>query len=324
MNSVNKIELICHNTIFSQMQEWLKCLTINDRRILLLIGSKGTGKTILSNEFLRQNGYEPMNINITDYNGPVLLGEYIYKITNYVGILDAFKTIKKNTKAIIFENIEAIYENASYMRELVKLLLSLLSCSLNMPIICNLTCNNDNFKKHIKNNTMLVLPLIYQNSNENILTLTSYIKSKLGISAKKSMIIDSIVTRFTGNFMELNKLIDDCIRNVKSGRITAKIIKNSYTQYLVEDTYDSTESIVQSLINMFILRDTCLYNLDGLISQLEHHNNHDKIELMYYKTFPQALITHYKKNKLPNDSKFWHMLHHYGKLNIKQILPPRL
>ena len=154
-------ELFGNKIQISNSIKWIKNFSNEDKKVLLLIGSPGIGKTSLAHLLLKEHGYNPVEFNAGDVRSSKMISKKLNKIINNTNIMCMFQS--KDKLSIIMDEINSFDRGG--IKQLIQTIEStqykegkLKRYRLRTPIIC--ICNNDNVKS-IKNLKKLCVSITF-------------------------------------------------------------------------------------------------------------------------------------------------------------------
>ena len=143
--------------------EWIKAYKEDPslvKKVLLIIGDTGVGKTLIAELLFKEFNYDKIEINSTDYRSQKKFGEFLKKTLCFKNVIDLFNDEKKpigllldeidtmcisNDKGGLSEFIQVLKTNEKTSKNIEKKKKVDNYIKLYNPIIC--TCINVNDKK---------------------------------------------------------------------------------------------------------------------------------------------------------------------------------
>jgi len=244
-------EIVGYKNEIKQIQTWLKNYQTNKKKMLLILGPTGSGKTTIVQKILENLQYNIYKFNILDFLEKKEIKERISKITTTKNIqfmmcpkkikpiifIDEIEGINVNTKALIDIIKEFIPKSPSKKKDIKK------SKTTNIPVIgiatetylkkmndlerkCDIIRFNNPTENNMLNYVRKVLKANNINIKENILKyIINYSNSDF---RKLSNILQFIYYLFENNYMKNIKISDlDGIIDKKNVTSNVELFKSS-------------------------------------------------------------------------------------------------
>ena len=135
----NKIQI-------QKAKEWIANFRTNKKKVLLICGPPGLGKTSLSHLILKEFNYHPVEFNASEVRSSKIIEQKLSKIINQQSIMMMFDK-NKNKLGIIMDEIDGCLNgDRGGVTQLIKMIKPKKNKKfiLNTPMIC--ICNNDSSK----------------------------------------------------------------------------------------------------------------------------------------------------------------------------------
>lgn len=204
-------DLVTSDKANRDIMRWIKTYDTT-KKILLLVGSAGIGKTSLANVIANQAGYQPRSINASDDRAQSTLVDKIVAITQNQSVFG-----DKKPPLLILDEVDGIAGNEA--NSAIKTLLKL---SLSTPVIC--ICN-DQYAPVLRPLRMSAQVFVFYKSDININRVEKRIKEicKLERIEIANHMISSLVKQAEGDIRSCLNTLQ--FSNKKRGKITELIIQ---------------------------------------------------------------------------------------------------
>lgn len=284
-------------------QNWIDNFDKTDKKILLLSGPSGIGKTTLAHILLKSKNYKPIEFNSSDIRGSKCIKETITKIVSYKNILSVFNPDIKPNNAIIMDEIDTLCQGGSDkggMTEFINLIKELYKNvnEFKTPIICTFNPFSDKKLAELKKYSLEITldpPTKYEYNS-----IFNNIADKEGILIKekcKQFLINHAkgdMRRLINMLQEISKIYGLNESNESNGK---KEIGEKETKYIIEYFAEKDEDIklFETTKKIFEKKQT-LETLNNF-----HSNNKLVIANMLYDNFFQVLKEKQIKGTPKND-----------------------
>ena len=111
-------DLFGNKILITKAIQWITNFNQEDKKVLLLIGSPGIGKTSLAHLLLKEHNYDPIELNTSNCKGSKVFAHKILKIINNTNIVQLFNNNSK--LSIVLDDID------SFDRGIVKQLIQII------------------------------------------------------------------------------------------------------------------------------------------------------------------------------------------------------
>lgn len=275
INNIN--DIIFHKDKIKKCNQWLddfKNKKPNTKKILLIIGNSGVGKTFIAEKLFKLNNYKIYEFNSSDIRSKKRVDEIFRKSLSYHSVLDMFNN-RECSIGVLIDELETLCSNGEKgsMNELLSIMKE--KNAINNPIIATSLDINDkklsDFKKlseiiYLKNPTTYELEKFIEN-NLKINGITIDTDAKI-ILAKKC----------NGDINKLIQLLDDLYsrtHNLEERNINLEMIEkmnNIYDDKIIDHQLnDIINKILYQKIS--INKSIQLFQNDCLIIPLMIHQN---------------------------------------------------
>lgn len=254
----------------------------NGKKVLLLSGTPGIGKTSLAHALLRENGYLPIEFNASDMRGAKNMRDILYKLLSYRSIVDMFNG-GKSPSGIIMDEIDTLCAGGSDkggMTEFINILKESNQkggdndFAIVNPIIC--TYNNFNDKKKRQELLRYSIEIkINQPSRQEMMTLLNKVCSNEGIHIDESFIKEKIITHAQSDMRRLINILYEIYIECGNNEITVDYLYSFFERFSKKkvDTqlYDATYKLLEDHIT--ISEAMRFYDIDKLLLPMMIHEN---------------------------------------------------
>ena len=341
----NLDELIFYKNEINQAIKWIENFKNNvdrSKKVLLLIGDTGCGKTCIAHLLFKKFNYQIIELNSTDTRSQKKLGEFLHKTLGFNNILDMFYE-KKRPIGLILDEIETLCQNNDKggLSEFIQILKDNLKYEKNKlkeendknkskkniknekskvnmnkfifienPIICTYTNNNDK-----KVNELKTFSHVIHFKNIDIDTYKkyfNYIKKVTNVSFDlKSSLLKSIVSECNNDIRKFIQSIENIIlynQNKDIKKVDEKDIIN------VKNLNDTTKNDIQLIdaVHLFLNEKIKLDKLDLLFYLDPYHLPYTIYQNLMY--FIQNTTLSYE-NKIEIYSIFLNCMSNFDKIN---------
>lgn len=264
--------------------EWIKNYNKNEKKILLISGPPGIGKTSLSHILLKEHNYYPIEFNASEVRSQKVIEEKLSKIINQKSILMMFNNYNK--PAIIMDEIDGCLSgDRGGIKQLIKMVYpkqkkkDKKKFKIHTPIIC--ICNNDNIKNINELKKFSVFIKFKYPSKYHII---EYIKKicKLEKLILKENFYKYIYNHSQNDFRRILTILESLqIKYKKKPRIKKKYIKDVIS---LLDKKTINYSIHDSVTEILYNEDVDINNINNLMS-----SDIFMIPLLMHENFPYYL-----------------------------------
>lgn len=259
-------ELIFYKEQINEALQWITNYKNNvdrSKKVLLLIGDTGCGKTCIAHLLFKKFEYQIIELNSTDTRSQKKLGEFLHKTLGFNNILDMFHERKRpvglildeietlcqnNDKGGLSEFIQILKDNVKYEKNKLKeendknkskkgLKNDKSKVNMNTfifienPIICTYTNNNDKKVNELKAFAHVIE--FKKISNEDYKKFFNFMKKKININFDlKLTLLKSIISECNNDIRKFIQSLENIIlfnqnKDIKKIDINdVKIIKN--------------------------------------------------------------------------------------------------
>ena len=265
----NKIKLI---------EKWMKEFSDPDsKKILLLTGPPGIGKTSLANLILKKYGYNVIEFNASSLRGPKNIREVFDNILEYRSVIDFFSG-GKNPTGVIMDEIDTLCNGGDKggMMEFLSIIKSKKKknrFNIINPIIC--TYNEFSDKKIKELITLSVEIKLSKPSTEELMTVVDKIEKEEGLNidfdAKHILIKHSM-----GDIRKLIGLLYDIYLINGKKQITLEIVENMLNIFMKKNIDIQIFEMTYNILNKELSSDDIInyYDADKLLLPMMIHENY--------------------------------------------------
>lgn len=276
-------EVVGNSSKIRTLETWIKNYKNKKpgtKKVALISGKPGIGKTTLAKLLLTEYGYTPIEFNSSDIRGAKKIRNVLKKSLTYMNIIDMFN---KGTKpiGIIMDELDGLSSDKGGMTEFLNIIKSDLSIktrkkktnniNLYNPIICTFNPYSDKKLKELEKYSIRI----------NLSKIPSFelekIVDKILINEKMNIDIDAkifLVKNANGDVRRLINLLYDL--SFVHKHITLKIVQNQKKSFAQKDTDIQLYDAVKLLLNkrLSINKVYQLYEHECLLIPLMIHENH--------------------------------------------------
>mgnify|MGYP006086337295 CR=1 FL=1 len=150
MNILDNIKPTCLDEIeiykdeIESMENWIKSYknkTIPCKKVLLIIGNIGTGKTLLAELLFKKYNYNKIELNSTDFRSQKKLGDFLRKTLCFKNVVDMFFE-ETSPVGLLMDEIDTMSNDKGGLGEFIQILKEDEKCSKNLA-------NNKKIKDYI-------------------------------------------------------------------------------------------------------------------------------------------------------------------------------
>lgn len=241
--------------------EWIKTYKENPslvKKVLLIIGDTGVGKTLIAELLFKEFNYDKIEINSTDYRSQKKFGEFLKKTLCFKNVIDLFNEEKKpigllldeidtmcisNDKGGLSEFIQILKVNEKTSKNIEKKKKVDNYIKLYNPIIC--TCINVNDKKI---NELKKFSQVINIKKITQANFTSLIKKVLKDYTFDNKFIKEVYSYFKNDIRSLLTTLNNMITSLKDNIITVDDFDN-VKKYIVKKENDV--QLIEANYNIF-------------------------------------------------------------------------
>lgn len=281
-------EMIGNDAKLKSIHNWFK--TFNNpksKKILLLSGPPGIGKTTAANLALKEYNYNIIEFNASSIRGPKNIRDIFDKVLGYNSVIDMFKAGKMPT-GIIMDEIDTLCSGGDKggMTEFLNIIKSRKTkneFNINNPIICTYNEFSDKKLTELKN-----LSFEIKMSKPNVINLEEVvdkIEKGEGMNIEPSAKI-IIIQHSMGDIRRLINILYDIYTLHKSELITLDIVDTMVNTFVKKDVDIQIFEMTRNILNTELSNNNLLnyYDSDRLQLPMMLHENY--INSIYNKDIP--------------------------------------
>jgi replication factor C subunit 1 len=247
------------------------------KKILLLSGPPGIGKTTAANLALKEYNYNIIEFNASSIRGPKNIRDIFDKVLGYNSVIDMFKNGTMPT-GIIMDEIDTLCSGGDKggMTEFLNIIKSRKTkdeYNINNPIICTYNEFSDKKLKELKN-----LSVEIKMSKPNVMNLEEVVNR---IEKEEGMNIEPsaksiIIQHSMGDIRRLINILYDIYMVYKSELITLDIVEIVVNTFVKKDVDIQIFDITRNILNTPLSNDELLnyYDSDRLQLPMMLHENY--------------------------------------------------
>ena len=271
-------EIIGNSSKLNAVDNWFKSFNEpKSKKILLLCGPPGIGKTTIANLALKKFNYNSIEFNASTIRGPKNIRDIFDKILGYKSIVDMFKQGSMPT-GIIMDEIDTLCSGGDKggMTEFLSIIKSRKNkniYNINNPIVCTYNEFSDKKLTELKN---LSFEIKMTKPNEmDMLRIIDKIEKgenmKIDIDAKHILIKNAM-----GDIRRLINLLYDIYISHKDELITLEIIEKIMLTFIKKDVDVQIFDMTWNILNTSLTNETLLnyYDADRLLLPMMIHENY--------------------------------------------------
>jgi hypothetical protein len=338
-------ELIFYKEQINEAVQWITNYKNNvdrSKKVLLLIGDTGCGKTCIAHLLFKKFEYQIIELNSTDTRSQKKLGDFLHKTLGFNNILDMFYEKKRpiglildeietlcqnNDKGGLSEFIQILKENIKYEKNKIKeendknkykkvIKNDKLKVDMNKfifienPIICTYTNSNDKKVNELKAFSHVIE--FKKISNEEYKKYFNLIKKKANINIElKLVLFKSIINQCNNDIRKFIQSIEN-IALFNQNKNTKKIDENDVIH--IQNLNDTTKNDIQltDAVQLFFNEKINMKKMDLLFYLDPYHLPYTVYQNLI--NFLEETTLSYE-NKLENYSFFLDCMSQFDKTN---------
>jgi len=290
------------------------------KKVLLIMGNTGVGKTLLAELILKEYDYQKIELNSSDIRSQKKLGEFLYKSLTYKNVVDMFHEGKLPI-GILMDEIDTICKlsDKGGMTELLDILKYNEKIETNKkknkkmkvsidnyiklynPIICTSNDINDKKINELKKYSEVII--LKKPTNEEIRTIIVDIYSDIKQEYDEN-IIENISEYCQGDIRHLIMILEDLYFSANGKKINKELFDNTIkfcgekeqdiqlkdsTRILMTQKMSIQESLIYFDIDC-LLTPLMLYH--NSLNYIKNSDDSSKIKLTTFKNILQSLCIH--------------------------------
>ena len=228
------------------------------KKVLLIIGDTGVGKTLIAELLFKEFKYDKIEINSTDYRSQKKFGEFLTKTLCFKNVIDLFNNEQRPIGLLLDEiDTMCISNDKGGLSEFLSILKANEKTSKNIekkkkvdkyiklynPIIC--TCINVNDKKI---NELKKFSQVIYIKKINQTSFTSFVKKILKDYTFDAKFTKELFTLFKGDIRFIINLLNNLVAGLKTKKITLESLNNVKKYISVKE---NDVQLVQANYNIF-------------------------------------------------------------------------
>lgn len=289
-------EMVMNQNKIKSIRQWFDNFDdVKSKKILLLSGPPGIGKTTIANLALKEYGYSVIEYNASSIRGPKNIREVFDKVLGYKSVIDMFKNNTMPT-GIIMDEIDTLCNGGDKggMTEFLNIIKSRKKKNvydINNPIICTYNDFSDKKLTELKNQSFEVK--ISKPSKMDL----EYIIEKIEKGENMKIDMEAKILLIKHSMSDIRRLInilyDVNMMYHMEESITQEIVEKVMETFMKKDVdvqiFDMTRNILNKPLEANELID--YYDSDRLLLPMMLHEN-------YINTINNRNISQEDKRKL--------------------------
>lgn len=290
------------------------------KKVLLILGCSGVGKTLLADLIFKEYNYQKIELNSSDIRSQKKLGEFLKKSLTYKNVIDMFnegnlpigilmdeidticKLSDKGGMSEFLDILKQNEKNETNKKKNKKVKISIEDyIKLYNPIICTSNDINDKKINELKKYSEVIK--LDTPSNQSLINIIKNIYLLNNVEYTEDVLMD-IINYSLGDIRQLIQILEDLCLFSNSTIIDKKLFERFTKAYKTKEKdiqlIDSTKMLLTE--KMDIKSSQILFDIDCLLTPLMiYHNSIDyikncednaKVKLRSYKDVLESLCVH--------------------------------
>lgn len=271
-------EMVLNQNKLKMIRQWFENFNdLKSKKILLLSGPPGIGKTTIANLALKEYGYNVLEYNASSIRGPKNIRDVFNKVLGYKSVIDMFKNNTMPT-GIIMDEIDTLCSGGDKggMAEFLNIIKSRKKkniYNINNPIICTYNDFSDKKLTELKNQSLEIkINKPSKMDMENIIE-----KIENGENLKIEMDAKLLLVKYS--MFDIRKLISilyDVNIIHKTKIVTYEMVENMMDTFMKKDIDVQIFEMTKNILNKNLTPNELIdyYDSDRLLLPMMLHENY--------------------------------------------------